>query len=199
MGPSDTAAYYDANAQAFYELTVGVDVQHLYGPFLAHLAPGAHILDAGCGSGRDSRHFLAAGYAVTAMEPCDGLASRAEALIGQPVVRRRFAEVDWVEAFDGVWASASLLHVPKSEIDDALGRLTRALKPGGMLYASFKHGTGERVRKGRFFNFYDEETLAALLAGHPDLLPASPARTQDARTAFKGEWWLNAYVLKRGG
>ncbi len=199
MGPADTAAYYDQHAQAFYDLTVDVDVTHLYGPFLAHLAPGAHILDAGCGSGRDSRRFLAAGYAVTAMEPCDGLAARAEALIGQPVVRRRFAEVDWVEAFDGVWASASLLHVPKSEIDDALARLTRALKPGGMLYASFKHGTGERVRRGRFFNCYDEDSLAALLAGHPDLVPARHGRTEDARTAFKGEWWLNAYVIKRGG
>ncbi|MFN3430806.1 MAG: class I SAM-dependent methyltransferase [Candidatus Sericytochromatia bacterium] len=193
----DTLAYYDQHAQAFYDLTVDVDVQHLYRPFVAPLPPGAHILDAGCGSGRDSRHFLACGYRVTAMEPCEALAARAEALIAQPVVRRRFAEVDWAEAFDGIWASASLLHVPKAEIDDALGRLTRALRPGGALYASFKYGTGERVRKGRFFNFYDEAAFAAVLARHPALHLASHLRTEDVRTAFKGELWLNAYMIKR--
>lgn len=193
----DTLAYYDANAQAFYDMTVGVEVNHLYRPFLALVPPGAHLLDAGCGSGRDSLFFKTHGYRVTAMEPSEEMARRSEALIGQEVVRRRFEDMDWHEAFDGIWACASLLHVPRSRIDDVFSRLTRALKPGGSLYASFKYGSGERTKKGRFFNDYDEAGFAELLARHPGLRLVEEATTEDVRTTtHQGERWLNVYLVR---
>jgi SAM-dependent methyltransferase len=193
---TDTIGYYDRNARAFYDTTVDVELGHLYAPFLALLAGRARILDAGCGSGRDARRFKQLGHSVTLVEPSSELARLAAMLVGQEVLGLRFQDLDFVEEFDGVWASASLLHVPRAEIDGVLERLRRALVPGGVLYASFKHGEGERVRNGRFFNSYTEASFAALIARHPGFEPLTPLLTEDVRTTHRGEVWLNV-LLRR--
>ncbi|WP_328987882.1 class I SAM-dependent methyltransferase [Thiorhodovibrio winogradskyi] len=69
---------------------------------------------------------------------------------------------DWFECFDGIWACASLLHVPLDQLADALARLSRALKKDGVLYASFKYGRGEREHNGRRFTDLNESGLAEL-------------------------------------
>lgn len=193
---SDTIGYYDRTARAFYATTVDVELGHLYAPFLALLPPRARILDVGCGSGRDGKRFKELGHAVTLVEPSSELARLAELLVGQPVQLLRFQDLEFNEEFDGVWASASLLHVPRPEIDDVLGRLRRALRAGGVLYASFKHGEGERVRNGRFFNSYTEESFAALIARHPGWEPLTHLLARDVRTTHRGEVWLNV-LLRR--
>jgi SAM-dependent methyltransferase len=193
---TDTIGYYDRHARAFYDTTVEVALDHLYAPFLALLPPRASILDVGCGSGRDGKRFKDLGHDVSLVEPSDELARLAEALVGQPVLRSRFQELGFGEEFDGVWASASLLHVPRADMDDVLGRLWRALRPGGVLYASFKHGEGERVRHGRFFNSYTEASFAALIARHRGWEPLTHLLTEDVRTTHRGEVWLNV-LLRR--
>ena len=81
----------------------------------------------------------------------------------------RFLEIQWVEEFDGIWACASLLHVPKIEMDEVWRRLINALKPGGAWFMSFKKGQGESIRKGRFFNDYEEQELRALIEKQQDI------------------------------
>ena len=160
MHSSDpTLAYYDAQTQSFFATTVDVDMSSLYAPFLRELAEGAAVLDAGCGSGRDARVFHERGYAVTAMEPSPALAALAEAHCGLPVEIRRFQDIDWHWCFDGVWACASLLHVSLAELPEVMHRLTRALRPGGILYVSFKYGRGEREHGGRWFTDLDDAGL----------------------------------------
>lgn len=192
-----TIAHYEAEAEPFFNATVAVDMTPLYGPFLARLAPGAAILDAGCGSGRDARAFRERGYAVTAMEPSPPLARLAEAHCGLAVEVRRFQEIDWCERFDGIWACASLLHVPLTELPDALQRLARALRPAGILYASFKYGSGERERGGRRFTDLDEAGLAELLRQVPDLSLIETWTTADRRPERMDERWLNALLRRR--
>ena len=136
----------------------------IYPRFLEHLPKKAHILDLGCGSGRDSRAFLNAGYIVTAMDASDDVATYAEKIIGQPVLRSSFQEMSFCEQFDGVWACASLLHCPRSQIVDVLGQIALSLRPNGVAYMSFKWGDDETADdKGRYFNNYTLESLHDLV------------------------------------
>ncbi len=80
-----------------------------------------------------------------------------------------FQEMEFENEFDAVWASASLLHIPRNEIKDVLKRITNALKPKGVLYASFKHGNQEYEKDGRYFNCYDETSINELINKNPSL------------------------------
>jgi SAM-dependent methyltransferase len=190
------ADYYEDNAARYFEATRETDMGPLRFRFLAHLPAGGRILDAGCGSGRDSRAFLADGYAVVAFDGSAALAELAGPYIGRPVEVRTFSEVDWHEAFDGVWACASLLHLPWAELPDAVARLARALKPGGVLYMSFKHGRGERTEGERFFLDLDEAGLDALVAAVPELVLIEAWRSADRRGEAGRQDWLNALARK---
>lgn len=156
---SQSVAYYNEHAQQFMDETLNVDMSALYDAFLPHLSENAHILDAGCGSGRDVREFLARDYRVTAFDASEKLAGLASAAIGHPVAVRTFDEVNETKAYDGVWACASLLHLPQQQIPQALAALWQALKPGGVLYVSFKRGEGQREHNGRHFTDATEEQL----------------------------------------
>jgi len=196
--PSDpTVAYYDQNAAAFSQGAEAADLSHLYAEFLPLVRSGGHILEAGCGSGRDALHFKQQGFAVTAFDASRELAAIACRALGQPVQVMTFQELDAVAAFDGIWACASLLHVPSHELDTVTSRLARALKTGAPLYASFKYGNTEGQRGDRFFNDYDETKLAALLSRHPDLILKKVWQTHDARPGREHELWLNAIFIKR--
>lgn len=188
--------YYERNAKSFFEATVEVDMSPLYQRFLPLLPPAGRILDAGCGSGRDLRAFAELGYRVTAFDSSPALVALAEAYAGQPVFRTRFQDIDWRESFDGVWACASLLHLPAAELPDALRRLAVALVPGGVMYLSFKYGHGEREDQGRHFTDMDEAGLSGLLDRVDNLQPLDDWITADQRPGRENERWLNA-LLRR--
>ncbi len=191
-----TIDYYNEHAQEFYASTVGTDMRQFYAPFLALVPAGGHILDAGCGSGRDSRYFLDLGYQVTAFDAAGALVALSSRLLGQPVLHLRFQDLAFEGAFEGVWACASLLHVLRVEMDDVLARLTRALTPGGVLFASFKYGDGESERNGRFFNSYDEASFASLVASHPALEVIRAWKTGDVRSDRSAEYWFDVLLRK---
>ena len=191
-----TVSYYDRNAGEFCRGTEDLDMLELYEEFLPHVPEGGRILDAGCGSGRDALFFKRQGYAVTAFDASPEIASNASQTLGDPVEVMDFLHVEAVSEFDGIWACASLLHVPTRDMDDVLHRLTRALKPGAVLYASFKYGSAEGCRDGRFFNDCDEAKLKDLLGRHPILSVEKLWRTNDSRPGRWDEVWLNAVARK---
>ncbi len=188
--------YYQHHADTFFDGTVEVDMTPLYGRFLPLLAEGAAILDAGCGSGRDALAFGNLGYSVTAFDASPAFVALAERHTGQPVQCLRFQDITWQEQFDGIWACASLLHVPSAELPDVVDRLRKALQPGGILYASFKYGSGEREHHGRRFTDLDEPGLVALLELVPGLEPVETWTTGDRRPGRESERWLNT-LLRR--
>ena len=116
-----TLDYYNVNADTYFEDTVRADVTSLYSHFEGLIKPGASILDLGCGSGRDSKHFLDAGFTVTAVDGSQELCKRAEMLLAVPVRNLLFQDLDYSEQFDAVWACASLLHVPRHDIQTVKG------------------------------------------------------------------------------
>ena len=110
-----------------------------------------------------------------------------------------FADLSFSEEFDAVWACASLLHVGKAELPGVLEKVSAALKPGGILYASFKYGQGERVSGGRFFNDYTEADLDTLLTWEKRLMLLEYWVTEDVRPERSGERWLNIVAKKHSG
>lgn len=191
-----TIFYYQREADNFIRETLTVNMEALYKPFLSHLPANAEILDAGCGSGRDSLIFRERGYQVTAFDACPALASFAAKHSGIEVTCQRFEDIDWLDRFDGIWACASLLHVSKIDLNSVFHRLGFALKPGGVLYASFKYGQGEREHRERWFTDLDEAGLADVLTEVPTLTLDSTWVTPDQRPGRDQEYWLNVLALR---
>jgi SAM-dependent methyltransferase len=195
--PSDrTTDYYERNAAAFARDTSSLDISDLSREFLRLIPTGGKILDAGCGSGRDSVYFKQQGFSVTAFDASREAAQIASRAIGQPVNVMTFLDVKSIEEFDGIWACASLLHVPQTQMDEVLSCLSRSLKVGGVIYVSFKYGEREGERSGRFFNDYDESKLTTLLDKHPELNSQKVWQTRDCRPSKRNTRWLNAILKK---
>ena len=193
MSLSDTN-YYEKNAHGFFQQSLAIDMSALYEPFLVRIPTGANILDAGCGSGRDAKAFLARGYKVTAFDAAPALAAVAERYLQQSVDVLRFQDLVYEAEFNGIWACASLLHVSKAELPSVLRQLTRALKPDGIIYASFKYGGRVRKKDGRTFTDLNEKSLATLLEAAGDLYELETWVSQDQRPDRMGERWLNTVL-----
>ncbi|MDP5292559.1 class I SAM-dependent methyltransferase [Oceanimonas sp. CHS3-5] len=190
-----TLDYYQQQADAFFAATVNVDMSSLYERFLPRVSKGGHIVDAGCGSGRDSKHFADLGYKVTAVDASPALVQKARDYTGLPVACHDFMALHCRPAVDAIWACASLLHVPESELAGVLAHLAAQLKTGGVLYCSFKYGRGEVVRHGRRFTDMDEAGLEQLVTTLPLALAVS-WQTADLRPGREHETWLNALLVK---
>jgi len=190
-----TMTYYQRNAQTFFDATVGVDMASLYAPFLNRVVPGGRVLDAGCGSGRDAKAFSALGYQVEAFDASAEMVELAAAYTGLPVRQMTFSALEDEERYDGIWCCASLLHLPQAELPEAMQRLARALKPGGVWYLSFKYGVGEREKEGRHFTDLNEAGLEAVVAALPQVSIVEQWATQDKRPD-RDEVWLNALLRK---
>jgi len=190
-------SYYDEHAEAYIQGTAFVDMGGQYDLFLPHLKEGASILDAGCGSGRDSRIFLDRGYRVEAFDASLEMVKAASALTGLPVRLLRFQEVAYQQQFDGIWASASLLHVPRAELSDVFGRLHRALRPGGILYASFKEREADFVSVKRTFTCFTEEALRPFIGQLGLFTIVDLQHSRDLRPGREEERWLNVVLQRR--
>jgi SAM-dependent methyltransferase len=165
--PSDESGAYDPATLNFYALAAPVytssgpnDSSRYLDAFLRALPPGCRILELGCGGGRDSQEILARGFQLDATDGVPEIARKAEKRTGHPVRVMRFDELDAVDEYFGVWAHASLLHVPRPNLSNVLSLILRALKPGGIHFANYKAGGEEgRDARGRYFNYMNADEL----------------------------------------
>jgi len=199
--PSDaedrTDAFYRDHARAYRDDTVRIDMSPIYERFLSRLPANARILDAGSGSGRDTLAFLQRGYEVDAFDASPELSALSTALTGVPTKLLRFQEFRAPARYEGIWACASLLHVPRPDLPDALRRLIAALRPGGVLYMSFRHGSQERVSEdGRYFLDMDERRLREQLAAFPSVTIVDLWLSAGESEYSANGHWLNAVVRK---
>lgn len=157
MKDQPTLDFYGREAETYASR---YSVSEELGRFLALIPAGARILELGCGGGQDSEAMLAAGFDVTPTDGSPELARQAEKRLGRPVKVLLFEDIDFAGAFDGIWANACLLHAPKPHLPAIFGKIDKALRPGGVLYASFKTGGVEGAdRFGRYYNYPDEQYL----------------------------------------
>jgi SAM-dependent methyltransferase len=155
----DTLRFYRDNASAYAGREI-TSRQARLTAFLALLRPNATILELGCGAGGDTAEMLARGFDVLPTDGSPEMAEVASRRLGRPVGTLLFHDLDEVEAYDGVWANACLLHVPRDELAPILKRIWRALKPGGAFYASFKAGDAEgRDTLNRYYNYPSPDWL----------------------------------------
>ena len=165
---ANTLRFYNESAETYVASGPGGTSRFLSG-FLAKLEPGARILELGCGGGTDALAMKSAGFAITPTDGSPAIAAKATALLGIPVRVMRFDELAEDQAFDAVWANASLLHVPRESLTGILHKIRQALRPGGLFFASYKSGgTEDRDENGRYFNYLSkQQALAAYAASGP--------------------------------
>ena len=104
--------------------------------------------------------------------------------------------MNFSQKFDGVWACASLLHVGKDKLSDMLKRVFMSLKENGILYASFKYGTEEREKDGRYFVDLDEASVREMLEMDGIFRVLECGVTGDVRDGRSSEMWVNVVGRK---
>ena len=193
----NTLNYYAKNTEEFIASTLEADMSQTQKKFLALLPKGAHILDLGCGSGRDSLCFIQQGFQVTAVDGSLELAKFASELIGQEVIVADFKDLELPpSSFDAIWASASLLHVHSEDLPGILAKVIDFAKPGAIFYMSFKYGDYEGERGGRYYTDLDEARFADFLqksGRHLEIIEQWVAK--DVRPEKPG-LWLNTLARK---
>jgi SAM-dependent methyltransferase len=162
--------YYCRHYRAYHDETVAIDPAPFLGIFARHLSPGDHVLDVGCGSGRDLLWLQQKGLVVTGFERSPGLAGLARKNAGCRVVEGDFHTHDFAPlAVDAILMTGALVHVPHDDLPDVLGNILLALKPASprrIVYLSLKEGEGSAAdNRGRLFYFWQETDLADLLSG----------------------------------
>ena len=197
-----TLDYYQRNAKEFFSQTINIDMQNVYHPFLeylpkAHLSNQQKILDFGCGSGRDSVFFANQGFEVVAIDGSKSLielAQQTDTRIDWQCLRfDEIAKQSWQNHFTGIWACASLLHVPFDELPKLLNDLILCIKSDGILYASFKYGDAEREKDGRFFCDMNEQRWQLIEEKLDSAKPVMIWQTFDNRVDRQEIWWNILY------
>lgn len=159
-----TLQFYRSNAEAYARREITSRRARLTA-FLTRLPPAAAILELGCGAGGDTAEMLTRGFNVRATDGSPEMAEVASRHLGRPVETLLFHELDEVEMYNGIWANACLLHVPREELASVLSLIWRALKPGGVFFASYKEGEGGgRDALDRYYNYPSQDWLRATYA-----------------------------------
>lgn len=162
-----TLADYEQRAEAFRAGTAGHDVSQNIDALLRHMRsrPPFTILDFGCGPGRDLKTFTAWGHKAIGLEGAGEFVAMARADSGCEVWQQDFLRLNLPdEFFDGIFANASLFHVPAQELPRVLGELQATLKPEGVLFSSNPRGANEEGwNRGRYGAYHDLETWRHLL------------------------------------
>lgn len=188
--------FYNDNAEEFFDNTVNADMSATYKVFEEKLLEKTgEILDLGCGSGRDAKYFLNKGFKVTALDLSPVLAEKASQFIGQKVIVADMKDLNFQDRFIGIWACASLLHLKEEDILETLKRCYKALKKGGIFYASFKYGENNYEKDGRSFTCFTREKFLDLTK-NLEFSYHEIFETGDVRPGREKERWLNVILKK---
>lgn len=166
MSDRDTVAFYDQAAARADGIRADGPPEPALARFLDALAPGAQVLDLGCGHGIASAHLSRAGHRVTGLDASAGLLEVARRLAPEAqFILGNFDDLDATAAYDGVWAHYALPHAPRAALPHHLAAIARALRPGGLFHLSMLLGDGDqRDSYGRLYSYYSEAALDAALA-----------------------------------
>jgi 2-polyprenyl-3-methyl-5-hydroxy-6-metoxy-1,4-benzoquinol methylase len=192
-----TIDYYNNNSQAFYDRTINSDITESYEKFLKYLPEKATILDAGCGVGRDIKYFLSKGHSVSAFDASEKMVELAYRETGVNVTQSTFQELNFENMFDGIWAQASLLHVPYDVTQDVYKKIHHSLKPNGIFYASYKYGDSYMETPERDFYNMNENKVMPYLMGLFNVIELWQEKDNRSKLAPSPDgMWLNFIARK---
>lgn len=186
--------YYDINAKEYIENTINCDMSFHYQKFLKYLPKNGKILDVGFGSGRDMIYFKSLGYVVEGIDTSVEFVKNIKEQ-GFNVKLESACELNSENEYDGIWACASLLHIKREELEQAIVKCINALKENGVLYCSFKYGDKEVEIDNRYFNYINEDIIIEI-ANKNNLNIVELYKTFDVRNDRKTEEWLNILIKK---
>ncbi len=169
----------------------------VYKPFINRVKPNGKILDFGCGSGRDSMFFKEHDYEVVALDGSKEMCEITRKLCNIEVKEMFFEDFNEVNTYDGIWACASLLHLPKEKLIPILKNLSSALKDNGYIYTSFKYGNFEGIRNERYFLDMTEESFGELISEIPELEVVETYQTNGLLSSQIRKHWLNIILKKK--
>lgn len=194
---NETIEYYNRNAEAYVQLTRKVDMTAIRDRFMDLVPAGGNILDLGSGSGRDSKAFLDRGYHVTAVDGSAEMCRATEQFAGLKAICADFTAFTPDHHFHGIWANASLLHLPAQTIHHVVQRLSSYLFSGGVFFMSFKYGDFAGRRDDRYYTYLTEPLLQDLLRDIDELSAHEFFRTGDTIPGREDLVWLNAIYVKK--
>ena len=197
MNKNKTLEYYNKNADNFAKTTIDVNFYETQKHFQELLPEHGYILDFGCGSGRDTKYFLEQGFYVDATDGSEEMCHIASNYTGIQVRRLLFEELDENKKYDGIWACASILHLPKKQLREVLKNMYAALKSEGWIYTSFKYGEFEGERNGRYFTDFTTDTFKDFIHDMHGLKIEEHWITGDVRPGRGEEKWLNLLLQKK--
>lgn len=186
--------YYNEHAKDFIEGTINCDMSVQYEFFEKYLNNPETILDLGFGSGRDSLYFMNKGYTVYSLDPTEEFCKNGERIGLKNVYQLTAQEMQFENLFDGIWACASLLHVPSKELNGVFKKCYKSLKNDGIMYCSFKYGEFEGERNGREFTDLNEELFNQYI-NNTGFKVLEYLITEDVRPD-RNEKWLNVILKK---
>jgi len=188
--------YYINNSDAFVQATINITLGELHRMFLAYIPASGKILDAGSGPGRDTKLYSSMGYQVFAMDGSEAMIAYCKQWIGERAVCATFETFHTEEQFDGIWASASFLHVREKDMVGTIERFLGFLKPNGVFYLSYKLGDHSYEKDGRHFTCYTERKLRELINEIHNVSIKELVTTSDVREGRGSELWVNVVVQK---
>lgn len=162
------SCYIKADSTTFLEDMMQGNMDGIYQPFLERLPDRGIILDAGCGSGRDSLYFKNRGHMVVPMETSEEICQKAGERIGQAVLYCNYEEAHFKIPFDGIWACGSLLHFKEEKLIQVLKHFRYSLKQRGTIYTSFIYRTNEK-QNGEFLNLGEKMAEEIFIAAGFDI------------------------------
>lgn len=155
-----TLSHYNNSAESFWQGTKDHDVSQNYAEFLRPFPPGGKlkILDLGCGPGRDVKYFDSLGHSVVGLDGCENFCRMARDYTACEILHQNFLDLNLpAGAFDGIFANASLFHVPSRELPRVLLALHAALRAGGILFTSNPRGNDEGWSGERYGHYMELE------------------------------------------
>ena len=189
--------FYDTNASLFIESWMSADMKGEYEEFEKLIKQGGSILDGGCGSGRDSLYFLQKGYDVTAFDPSDEMIKYASQFTGLSVKKLRWEDLADKDKYNAVWASASLYHVNRADMNAVFDKIADALKDNGILFASYRDRPDDFEEGGRKFTSFDKNTFSKFVQENGKFDIISIKERKDSRKGKEDEIWLFAFLKKK--
>jgi SAM-dependent methyltransferase len=194
---NQTLAYYNEHAEDFINQTQSVDMGLLYETFLSYIPKNGSILDAGCGSARDALAFYQKHYDVVAFDASRAIVDIVSKQCAFPIYHASFLNFNTQTKFDGIWACASLLHVPTEDQVESILHLSSMLKIDGVFYLSYKLGKTENEHNGRYFCNFDEPSFSEIAQQLTDLHIVEQWVTTDQRKNRAQEQWFNVILRKQ--
>lgn len=187
--------FYEKNAQSYFDSTVDADLSKIYSRFTNLLPADARILDAGCGSGRDIKYFLSKGYQVDAFDGSKEMAKLATEYTGIRVINSTFDSFRSKEKYNGIWACASLVHIPRKEIIGTLLKLCSHLDEGGIFYFSMKYRNVDNEEDSRRFTELDDDFYKFEIKSSKEFSLVDSFLTSDVRIN-QSNMWMNFLLRK---